>query len=213
MSSKILHERMFSVSEIVDAMDVMSEELRGIRKDELVRLFIYSMKRVNGQSVRYADSIAPLNRNSAYYADNYDMKVYDFWDTVEAELFRPKATYNDQPKSKGTLKVVLDVGMFSEENETFYVVFAHGNELEFDTWDATEKYLKEHATKCRWVTENDRPKSSSIIWADDDDEDLPSTYLTTTLPTGSAAILSSMTNGIISPPFDSSNILRKIPKP
>lgn len=212
MSSKILHERVFSVSEIVDAMDVMSEELRGIRKDELVRLFIYSMKRVKGQGVRYADRISPLNRDSVYYADIYDMKVYDFWDTVEAELFRPKVTYN-QPKTKGTLKVVLDVGMFSEENDTFYVVFAHGNELEFDTWDATEKYLKEHATKCRWVTENDRPKSPSIIWADDDDEDLPSTCLTTTLPTGSTAILSGMTNGIIPPTFDASNILRKMPKP
>lgn len=64
----------------------------------------------------------------------------------------------------------VDVGMYEDETETFYVIFDKANgDMEFTSVDAFKKALlealnSEPGAKLLWVSDNDPPEFDDIVW-------------------------------------------------
>lgn len=218
MSKNILHEKMFSMDDIAHAASIVSKEFRGIQKGEFLRLFVSAMREATSPNIRYTKPSQTYDRYAMNYSSTfeYEMEVRDFWKDIEYELFKEKPTFNDNSKRADTvlhIKGVIDAGMYGEGDDTFFVLFTKNGDLEFDTWEATERHLNKIATKVRWVTENERPLLSMLKWQDDDDDEYLPDVISTTLPLGSTGVVNGITAGLIPPYTSGSHILRKIPKP
>ena len=214
MSKKILNEQIFSVNDIADALSLTARNIGGISTEQLLRMFIHSMKGIKGH-MQYAspDAYGPYASPDAYgpYTYSHQPTVHDFWVEVEDALFATKAQQKpNQSNTKLHIKGTVDVGMYEDGDTKFFVVFSKDGDLEFDTWQAADKHISSVAIKARWVTENARPKLSTLDWVDDDEEDTGG-IITTTLPKGTASLMGGTTSGLL-PPLSISNAsyLRKI---
>lgn len=66
--------------------------------------------------------------------------------------------------------ITVDVGMYEDETETFYVIFDKTNgDMELSSIDVFEKALldtlKSHLNiKLSWVSDNDPPEFTTVVW-------------------------------------------------